>query len=866
MPVCHGVLSHRSSLDTDRPFLLTARGLSPILCLWLFTLAAPPPVRAEHPPIFLLDNEAGEINPMTGENANVPFSTETTCGMCHDYEEITSGYHFQMGWEVIDDSFGDSLGRPWQISNGMMGKWCPMYHRQLAKKHNETADEIDLTVYDFVGVAVTSGSEHPCGACHPGGGGLQYDREGNRYDEHLSENPDLRHALDGDYYGSRWDASGVVEADCFLCHLEGYNFDDRSFQLRLGNYQWAAVAGSGIGAVHGAVKRGEAPTVVYNRRFFNEDGSISLDMSWPPPDENCVFCHGQSDARKRGFSWDDVFNPDVHNDQGVSCAACHPSGLDHQFAKGHARALQVANHLDGSVRTCEQCHQEGYLGASIAQHTKIRPSHLEGISCQACHIPRLNRAAALAYESTTGEQVFYTNPPEAGSFGARALWRPVYERAKDGKIYPYNSMLFIWWGNLETDGIIYPLWLREQAAAWARFADQVTDDNSDGKPEVNRREEIMAGLKALRESLNGNRRFSRVHPVLVKGGRTYDLDEHEQLRESEYELPPCVDYSISHNVAPSRQSLGNGGCGDCHAGEAHFFKGRRVVDLFDEAGQPVTIANGRFFGCDPAVFAINTFHQRILSPVVSILVILVVFLITVHYHSYGPKRMTFVPYSGEIKRFSLVERGIHLFRLISFVFLTVSGLIMAFNWSSWQQLLFRSPQQMLVIHIVTGIVFITTTVMGIVMWFRDALFASYDRDWVRRLGGYLGYKGKVPSGRFNAGQKMFYWYSAICGLLMSISGLILVFKPWFPLSWICATSTFHNLLGFILIAGVLAHAYLGTVANPGTWRVLVDGYVTKEWAEHHHPNWYQAVRDRDPTARHQSPTAAKDESSDLGNR
>ena len=44
-----------------------------------------------------------------------------------------------------------------------------------------------------------------------------------------------------------------------------------------------------------------------------------------------------------------------------------------------------------------------------------------------------------------------------------------------------------------------------------------------------------------------------------------------------------------------------------------------------------------------------------------------------------------------------------------------------------------------------------------------------------------------------------------------------------------------------LVAGVLAHAYLGTVANPGTWRVLVDGSVTRAWAEHHHPNWFRAL-------------------------
>ena len=47
-----------------------------------------------------------------------------------------------------------------------------------------------------------------------------------------------------------------------------------------------------------------------------------------------------------------------------------------------------------------------------------------------------------------------------------------------------------------------------------------------------------------------------------------------------------------------------------------------------------------------------------------------------------------------------------------------------------------------------------------------------------------------------------------------------------------------------MLAGVLSHAYLGTIANPGTWRVLVDGYVTKLWAEHHHPIWFEKLIQR----------------------
>jgi formate dehydrogenase subunit gamma len=291
-------------------------------------------------------------------------------------------------------------------------------------------------------------------------------------------------------------------------------------------------------------------------------------------------------------------------------------------------------------------------------------------------------------------------------------------------------------------------------------------------------------------------------------------------------------------------ALGANGCQDCHSNEANFFKGQRTIDMYDEHGEVVTLSNGRYYGCNPVAFAINTFHQEILSPLVSLGIIVALFLITLHYHAYGPKHIPFVPDSGEVPRFSFLERAVHLFRLISFVILTFTGLIMAFNWSEWQELFFSSPHQMLDFHIWAGVVFIATTVMGIILWFKDAMFASYDRVWVRRLGGYLGARGEVPSGRFNAGQKMFFWYTTIFGLAISVTGLFLVFKSSFPLDWVCLVSTVHNLVAFILIAGVLSHAYLGTMANPGTWRVLIDGYVTRTWAQHHHPNWYHMLLQR----------------------
>ena len=818
------------------------RLIAAILALTLLMIAGLP-ARAEHPIINLFDKDLNTIDPQAPDSLQVPFSTEQTCGLCHDYDTITHGYHFQAGWQAISDTFGVARQRPWILSNGFMGGWYPYAFRQFAKKHNETPDQIDLTVYDFVGFSGTGPDQPPCGACHPGGGGLEFDRNGHRYDEYLAAHPGLRDSLDGDYYRSNWDKSGVVEADCFICHFKGYNFDARVDQLEKGNYAWASVAATGIAIVSGAVKRGQKPTVVYNQRFFNEDGTITLDLSWPPPSDNCVFCHGQSEEKKRGFTWNDIFNPDIHNEHALSCSACHPAGIDHQFAiSAHGDDPELLN-LASPMVGCRKCHSVGMLGSPIPKHTKVRDSHIRRLTCEACHIPELHRAAALCGDATTGEMYFVKNPPDAKAFDAKAVWKPVYERDPQRRIFPLNCVLAVYWANRDTDGLLYPLFLREHAAAWKLYSDKVHDDNGDGEPEVNTPEEILAGLQAFTTSLQGNRRFQSIHPVYLKGEKSYELGSSGSLvvRDNPVSEMTMVKFSISHNVAPAGLALGNQGCLECHGSHEHFFQGRRIVDMYGPDGKPITRAIGHWFGCRPFAFAINSFYQRVLSPLVSGAVILVIFLVTLHYHSYGPKRMPFVPFSGEVKRFTLFERGVHLFRLISFVILAGTGVILAFNLTAWQALFFANPAQLHQTHVVCGIIFIITAAIGVVIWFKDAMFASYDRKWVRVLGGYLGYRGEIPAGRFNAGQKMFYWYTTVFGSFMSVTGLFMIFKDSFPMAFTCIVVTLHAMIAFILIAGVLAHAYLGTIANPGTWRVLVDGHVTREWAEHHHPQWYRKI-------------------------
>ncbi len=78
----------------------------------------------EHPHIVLRDGSGNQIM----EGSAEPYSPRETCGACHDYHTISTGYHFQQGRtdefgavDTKDDYFND--GRDFLKSSGMYGKW-----------------------------------------------------------------------------------------------------------------------------------------------------------------------------------------------------------------------------------------------------------------------------------------------------------------------------------------------------------------------------------------------------------------------------------------------------------------------------------------------------------------------------------------------------------------------------------------------------------------------------------------------------------------------------------------------------------------------------------------------------------------------
>lgn len=609
---------------------------------WAVPHRETPSVLGVCPPFHLRDEAGDIIDPVHRVNDTVPYSPRQTCGAegCHDYARITEGYHFTQGkGEEVPADLAERIG--WVSAPGNYGgAWCspaPLY-RYLAPQHNDTPQTIDMTSFTFI--------EAGCGNCHPGGGPLEFDRSGRRYDRHMDD-PDSglisggENGLDGDYFRARWSETGVIEADCLLCHYPGYNFAARRQQIAALNYRWAASAGAGFASVEGSVKAGQTPRVTYDPSRFNPDGTVSPHIVLSPRNETCLECHAQPGWKKRGADYRG--RTDVHLRAGLRCTDCHQAGSRaddprirgrevHQIGKGDDPGGRVRDDLDSTVRNCDSCHSKGLMGAPIARHQGLPPLHLDRIACQTCHIPERSVKPIQVQASDVvspgakipgkGKQLWTFYGPDMkyrNHYGYLEMmgyddkptepFKPALAVYK-GKIFPVNRVHSTWPG-IEIEGrsaLMQPrmsdireMWEAhsKDPAAYPTLA-QITDDNGDGVIEVNRPQEIdalIAAVTSLLANLNYPLQGRRV--VWVMNDRVYtNGTEYRMIEKKAWEASPYANtHKYSHEVYPASAALGAGGCGDCHSPDSDFFFAQVPTLPFDsEKALPVTVAQHEILG------------------------------------------------------------------------------------------------------------------------------------------------------------------------------------------------------------------------------------------------------------------------------
>src|SRR5450756_533688 len=162
------------------------------------------------------------------------------------------------------------------------------------------------------------------------------------------------------------------------------------------------------------------------------------------------------------------------------------------------------------------------------------------------------------------------------------------------------------------------------------------------------------------------------------------------------------------------------------------------------------------------------------------LVVLVLIALGLFYKWRGPIGLHSPPTGKMIERFSSFERIAHWTMAISFCILAVSGLTMLFGKHVLLPLIGHTLFSWLAelgkfLHNFTGPIFMFSIVVFAAKFIRDNIPRAYDFTWLAKVGGVLSGE-VVPSGRFNAAEKIWFWGGVIVlGTVSCASGLVLDF-------------------------------------------------------------------------------------------
>ena len=487
----------------------------------------------------------------------------------------------------------------------------------------------------------------------------QYDEDGDGFRDEV---------LRADYANS-----GVLEMDCLMCHMEGYSWTDRTHVFREGKLDTSRVVGAGLGTddyTGAAMGANYGKTVAYDGSMVEDDGLGNATLSalamtnieGTPPDANCSSCHfdmHQVDWKKRGTSWAGDYMNEVHSSLG--CMGCHASptaqasgatSTDNSALTGAANAVfghdpgksaapfsSVWNKTDsGNIKTCANCHIDqidgDYGGTCVdptAKHASLGltalimqdgrdgdadSSHLDVISCEACHTRKLGHGPTEGegghthgslYEWGTGAAMVDSTAPDAEGrltdhenlYIERTMENNMVRSWQGGKLRNKHSLITMFWRDKDDN-----TW--EPTESSANYFDVNADLQTGGMDAVNpfhvRNAMEEEGLGPLTHGLTTEGDITPADVAVQRAalfsyltkddgsvpGTTGDDGISDTNGQDWTDMNGSgrnwsagklklsfmgVAFLANHNTSPKENAWGSGGCTDCHGADKGFYNG-----------------------------------------------------------------------------------------------------------------------------------------------------------------------------------------------------------------------------------------------------------------------------------------------------
>jgi len=240
------------------------------------------------------------------------------------------------------------------------------------------------------------------------------------------------------------------------------------------------------------------------------------------------------------------------------------------------------------------------------------------------------------------------------------------------------------------------------------------------------------------------------------------------------------------------------------------------------------------------------FRMTKLVPYGGVMLGIVLGLIAIYYFTRGNMQ---VPggYSGrQILRFTVVERYVHWVTVGIFLTLALTGLILLYGRFVLIPVLGAGGFSVTAsickaLHNYIGPLFVFALLALLITFVKDNFYERGDMKWLSKAGGMFG--GHVSAGRFNAGEKIWFWVAVIVGFVLCGTGLVLDFASFGQDRGVMTLAhIIHGISAIIVISVSFGHMYLGLAGMQGSLSSMVNGYVDENWAKGHHDIWYEKVK------------------------
>lgn len=199
----------------------------------------------------------------------------------------------------------------------------------------------------------------------------------------------------------------------------------------------------------------------------------------------------------------------------------------------------------------------------------------------------------------------------------------------------------------------------------------------------------------------------------------------------------------------------------------------------------------------------------------------------------------------DVPRHSIFTRVVHWTVAVSFILLGLSGLAMFYHGFYFISGLFGGGETMRLLHPWFGVVLVVCYFLLFCRFVGACLPAAGDGAWLANVWDVIaGREENLPEvGKFNAGQKLYFWAMALLIVVLAVSG-ILIWNRYFAgattLSTQRAALLVHGLAAVLVILAFIVHIHMVTM-EPGTLRAMVGGRVSGGWAWKHHRRWLREV-------------------------